>query len=615
MIEIPPLTQEMLLVLGILAFTILLFVTEMVRVDVAAMLVMIVVGLLGLVPPTELFNGFGSNAVISIIAIMIIGAGLDKAGVMTQVAHFILKIGGKTEKGILPVVLGSVGTISGFMQNVGAAALFIPVLGKISARTRIPLSRLLIPMGFCAILGGTITLVGSSPLILLNDLIDSANQTLPPAVAPMQPFALFDTAPIGLALVGAGIIYFLVAGHWVLPALKTEATQSITPIDYFRQRYGLKEGEVFELLVIPNSPLAHKTILEYEQQVSQPTAIIALLKGKHLRISPAPDVTLEPGDSIAMMGDKDAIQAFAEQFHLMLKSHIGIFTEMLVPTQSGVSEVVIPQDSQVIGQSLLDIRMRKTYGLSVLGVIRHHKILHQGLRDLVLQSGDSLLAHSTWEDLASLSENKNFVTITPHPLPEEHHHQKILPALGFFALSIALVLFSDLRLSIALLVGALGMIISGVLSIDDAYKRVSWQTVFLLASLIPLGSAVQNTGTATWLAQHALNLLGDVPLWVLQMLLAILATAFTLVMSNVGATVLLVPLAVDIALQTHADPAIFALIIAIATSNSFILPTHQVNALIMGPGGYRVADYIRAGSIMTVLFLVILILMINLVFS
>jgi di/tricarboxylate transporter len=158
------------------------------------------------------------------------------------------------------------------------------------------------------------------------------------------------------------------------------------------------------------------------------------------------------------------------------------------------------------------------------------------------------------------------------------------------------------------------MILTGVLSIDEAYESVSWKTVFLLASLIPLGLAVESSGTAAWIADQTLSALGDVPIWVIQAALAVLATFFTLVMSNVGATVLLVPLAVNMALGAGANPAVFALTVAIATSNSFLIPTHQVNALIMGPGGYRVPDYMKAGGIMTVLFLVVSLLMLNLVF-
>jgi di/tricarboxylate transporter len=206
------------------------------------------------------------------------------------------------------------------------------------------------------------------------------------------------------------------------------------------------------------------------------------------------------------------------------------------------------------------------------------------------------------------------VVTTEYPREEDLRPHKVIPAAAFFAIALFLVLFTDIRLSVALLTGATGMVLSGVLNIEEAYQAVSWKTVFLLASLIPLGLAVETTGTAKWIAEQVLFVVGDMPVWVIQSAVALLATFFTLVMSNVGATVLLVPLAVNIAIGAGASPAVFALTVAIATSNSFLIPTHQVNALIMGPAGYRVPDFMRAGGIMTVLFLVVMMIMMNLVF-
>ena len=218
-LETISLTLPMIVVLGLLLFTVALFVSEVVRIDFAAILVMVVLGLLSQLPGlqsladvSQLFDGLASNAVVSIIAVMIIGAGLDKTGLMSSVAAFILKRGGKTEARILPIISGTVGVISSFMQNVGAAALFLPVVSRISVRTEIPLSRLLMPMGFCAILGGTLTMVGSSPLILLNDLIQNSNQSLPDSQQ-MESFGLFSVTPVGLALVGTGIVYFMILGR------------------------------------------------------------------------------------------------------------------------------------------------------------------------------------------------------------------------------------------------------------------------------------------------------------------------------------------------------------------------------------------------------------------
>ena len=231
---------EIAWVTSVLLLTIFLFAFEVVAVDVAAIVIMVLLGLTsllaplmgleqGLVPINHLFDGFASNAVMSIIAVMIIGAGLDKTGIMSHVAAFIMRVGGATETRIIPFISGTVGVISSFMQNVGAAALFLPVVSRISARTGLPMSRLLMPMGFCAILGGTMTMVGSSPLILLNDLMLTSNRTLPPEQQ-METWSLFSVTPVGLALIATGILYFVIAGRFVLPSTK----KLIESIDNFK---------------------------------------------------------------------------------------------------------------------------------------------------------------------------------------------------------------------------------------------------------------------------------------------------------------------------------------------------------------------------------------------
>jgi len=238
----------------------------------------------------------------------------------------------------------------------------------------------------------------------------------------------------------------------------------------------------------------------------------------------------------------------------------------------------------------------------------------ENIRDMPLEAGDTILAHTTWRALAHLERDRNFVIVTSEYPREETRPNKVGWATFFFSLALFMVLFTDLRLSIALMTGAIGMIISGVLKIEEAYESVSWSTVFLLASLIPLGLAVETSGTAKWIAEQTLLVVGDMPIWVIQAAVALLATFFTLVMSNVGATVLLVPLAVNIAIGAGANPAVFALTVALATSNSFLIPTHQVNALIKGPGGYRVPDFMRAGIFMTILFIIVMLVMMNLMF-
>ncbi|MCK7578288.1 MAG: SLC13 family permease [Chromatiales bacterium] len=622
-------TPEIAWVSAFLLLTIFLFAFEVVGVDVAAITVMVLLGLTSLtapwmglqqslVPVEHLFDGFASNAVISIIAVMIVGAGLDKTGLMSKVAAFIMRIGGSTEARIIPLISGTVGTISSFMQNVGAAALFIPVVSRISARTGLPMSRLLMPMGFCALLGGTITMVGSSPLILLNDLILTSNTALPEGVAPMKTFELFDVTPIGVALLITGIVYFVLAGRLVLPAHGADKLEGGDTAQYFAETYGLSDFEIGEFRV-PESDSALIGLSVDELEQTWRVRLVAVEKGDGLRFgADGVDRTLgiTPGSTLALLGTTESLQNVANANRLTRKRDLDLFAESMSPTKAGVAEIVIPPGSSLIGKSARDVWMRKTYGLSLLAINRGGaQITYKtgGVRNTPFAAGDALVVHTTWADLARLEQDRNFVVVTTEYPHEELRPNKVPAALALFVLTISLILFTDLRLSVSLLVGALGMVLARVLTIDEAYQAVSWKTVFLLASLIPLGLAVEQSGTAAWIAEQTLSALGDVPIWVVQLSLAVLATAFTLVMSNVGATVLLVPLAVNMALGSGADPAIFALTVAIATSNSFLLPTHQVNALIMGPGGYRVADYMRAGSLMTVLFLVVALTMLNLV--
>jgi di/tricarboxylate transporter len=606
------LTGDMMLVLVVLTATIGLFISELVRVDIAAILVMVVIGLLGLVPATELFDGFASNAVLSIIAVMILGAGLDRTGVMSVVSVFILKVGGNTVGKIVPLVSGTVGIISGIMQNVGATALFMPVMSRISTRTKIPLSRLLMPVGTCAILGGTLTMVGSSPLILLNDLIENANESLPPGVPTLETFHLFDVTPVGIVLLASGILYFLIAGKFLLPRAKEKSTGAPARTKtYFADVYGIK-GDVYELLVTVDSPLVGMTIADAEQMENAPI-LLAIRNTEEPRLAPPSDEMIWVGTILGVMGTRDIVGRFALDNQCRVQPRLRTFGGLFNASRAGISEVVIPPGSKLMGQTVGEARLRSRYGISVLAINRRGEVLTEGVRDTELETGDCLVSHSTWRDLSAVGRERDFIVATDIPKEEQRPH-KVAHALVFFAISIGMIVFTDFRLSIALLVGAMGMVLTGVISMDEAYSSVSWKTVFLLASLIPLGQAMERTGTAAWIAQEIMMILGDVPELVIQVALAVLATIFSLVMSNVGATTILVPISVSIALATGASPTMYALIVALSTSNAFILPTHQVNALIMGPGGYRVADFIRVGTPMSIIFIIVMLAMVNLIF-
>lgn len=591
-------TPEMIMTMIVLAFVICLFVFEWVRVDVVGMMMMVLLPLIGLVSPKEAFVGLSSNAVCSIIAVIIIGAGLDKTGVMNKVAKPILALAGKSEGKIILLIAGTVGIISSFMQNIGAAALFLPATQRISKRVGIPSSRILMPMGFCAIIGGTVTLIGASPTILLNDLMVLGGEKL-------EPFGLFTQTPIGICLLLTALAYFVFFGKYILPSGNGKSVKGATDI-LIQEYQGVnnivelhipegtgKEGLLDDLNIRPRFLV---TVIGISSPSTRTT--------NHV---PHSYEGISSGDDIAVVGKKENIEHLAEEFGWQIKENLKTFAESLANTNSGMAETVVSPRSELIGKTLNEVDFKELFGLNPLVLFKDNKKYYSGLTNIRLSNGDTLLLQGPWEKFHILKNRPQpRALIFASPLEGEIlRPQKAILAITWLAVALAQIIFFKVQLSVALMSGALGMIVTKVLTIDEAYQAVDWMTVFLLAGLIPLGIAFEKTGTAAFIAQGVLGLIGHPSPIVLLGVVGIMTSFFTLVISNVGATVLLVPLCMNMVVMAGGDPRMAALVVGLSASNTFILPTHQVNALIMKPGGYRTVDYTKAGAVMTVLFLLV----------
>ncbi len=615
------LTNQMMVVMGVLVFVIALFVFEWVRVDVVGIMMMVLLPILGLVTPMEAISGLSSNAVVSIIAVIIIGAGLDKTGCMNVLARNILRFAGKAESRIIALISGTVAFISSFMQNIGAAALFMPAAIRVSRQVNIPVSRILMPMGFCAIVGGTITLVGASPTILLNDLIDQANR-LGGFPEKMAHLSLFTQTPIGIALVASAILYFIVFGKYILPKKGGTSDSGLMPTD-IADTY----AEICNLyeLHIPASYTSDRSLDELNIRADYLVTVVAIsqTQKKHKVFAPVREEKLGANDDIAVVGCSEEIEKFAADFGFTLKDDLDVFAEDLSPNNAGILEGIVTPRSELAGKAMRQIRFRKTYEVNPVILCRGGECLSGDLSDRELQSGDALLLFGRWEKFHMLKGKQTF-TFTTDVKGEIMRTEKARTAVSWLIVALGLVLGFNplmaalglpdmkLSLSVCLLTGALGMILTKVMSVDEAYKSVDWMTVFLLAGLIPLGLAFQKTGTAEFIATTIMNMIGNVPVIVFLAVVGIMTSFFTLVVSNVGATVLLVPLAMTMAVKAGADPRLTALVVALSASNTFILPTHQVNALVMRPGGYKTIDYTKAGAGMTILFLIVMLTMLYL---
>lgn len=602
------LTPDMMMVMVMIGVAIFLFIVEWVRVDVVAILMMVCLPLLGLVTPKEAFVGLSSNAVVSIIAVIIIGAGLDKTGMINKLVKPVLAVAGNSTSRIIVAISFTVAVISSFMQNIGAAALFLPAIQRISKVQKIPLGRLLMPVGFSAILGGTITLVGCSPLILLNDLLLPFN---------LEPFGLFDVTPIGLALVVSGILCFIFLGKFILPqgeVADDQAPEQTCALDSWDDP-GTDNYCFYELTTSDNYTDYRDTVRVDDLHRRYLVSILALTEPPDYKIlSPSPDTEIRSKVDLVVWGEKRDVQRLAAAEEMHLKESIECYGKEFETETSGMVEAVVSPRSQFSGRSMGKNNFNDRFRVTPLSIHRQENVYKAKLDDILLKTGDVICFYGTWKRLEALHQEGGLLFSLPSDL-EDMRPEKALWAGGWLVLSLVMIMGFDIQLSVALMTGALGMVITKVLSIDEAYQSVDWRTIFLLAGLIPLGIATQKTGTAAWIAASILNIIGDVQPIVLLTVIGILSTLFTLVISNVGATVLLVPLVVNMALAAGTDPRMAALVVGLATSNSFVLPTHQVNALYMGPGRYRTIDFIKAGSLVSILFLVVMITMIYLFYG
>ncbi|HEY5851662.1 MAG TPA: SLC13 family permease [Lysobacter sp.] len=606
------LTTDMKLVLGLVGFTMVMFLFERIRADVVALVVLVLLGLSGLVEPEELFNGFSGNAVISIIATMILGAGLDRTGALNRLAGWLLRRAHGVEQRLLLLTSAVAGINSSIMQNPSVMALYMPVAARLSSRTGLTLPRLLLPIACAIVMGGGLTMVGNSPLILLNDLLIAANSNLPSGAATIEPLKMFAPLPIGLALLGASLAYFHFFGD---KRLRDEDGKGATPArtqSYFAKAYGI-DGDVYELTVTADSPLVGMSLGEAEALHNAPL-LLALKSDSESRLAPPADTRIWVGSVLGAMGPRQQVSDFAQNHFLRLSSRLRNFGDLFNPSRAGISEAVVPATSKFIGKNGRDLQLRKQMGLSLLAINRDKAVLRENVRDVALRAGDMLVFHSIWTDLAQAAESKDLVVVTDYPKGEQRPH-KFKIAMAIFAISMLLALSSRLPVSIALMTGVAGMLIAGVLNIDEAYAAINWKTVFLMACLIPLGWAMDSSGAAAWVAGHTIERLPTgTPVWLIEILVGIFTTAFSLVISHVGATIVTVPLAINLALAAGGNPVAFALIVALSASNNFMTASNPVISMITGPAGYTGKELWKIGGPLSLIYTVVIVVMINLLY-
>jgi di/tricarboxylate transporter len=582
-------------VLIILIVTVVALVFEVVRIDVVALVCMLALGWTGVLTPQETLSGFSSNAVIAMIAVMILGKGIAKTGIMDRFSRAVLKKVGTKKSRVIGTMSLSVGMLSGLIQNIGAAALFLPGILNISRREKIPASALIMPIGFAAILGGTLSMVGSGPLILINDLLSGAE---------LSPYGLFSVTPMGMVLLSSGIGFFFLFGKFVLPHSET-AGESVSEQDKLIHALHLPH-RIWHYAIPQGSVLAGKTTEQSGVWEKFNLNILGISQGGEAKYAPWRNATFVAGQEMALLGSDENVNNFAAAYNLIHQEKADRFSSLNDPARAGFAEVIVPPRSEMMGQTLRQYSLRKRYAVEPVMMFSKGEEIRGDFSDRQILPGDTIVVYGLWANISDLKKSPDFVVATPFTVETKQTPSKLWVAALCFLCAIGLAI-TGAPISLAFFTGAVAMVLTRSLTIQEAYQAIEWKVVFLLAGLIPLGVAMQKTGTAAYLAQNVMSLVqGGHPALIL-LTVAVLSTVFSLFMSNVGAIVVLAPLVMSMAQIGGLDPRPLALMAAVCAANSFILPTHQVNAFLMSAGGYRNADYFKAGGAMTLLFLAVVV--------
>lgn len=601
------LTNEMLMAFSVLGLVIVLLVFNLLRVDVVGLLVMTLLPITGLLSGKEAIAGLGSNAVIVLISVMVLGTSLEKTGVVGKIAKKIMKLAGNSEPRVVSFLSLSVAIPSAIMSNVGAVALMLPAALKISRLSGIPASKIIMPLGFCANMGGNLTLVGSTPLIILNDVMAKWWAGSSASAGDFVPLGLFYITPIGVAMVLGGLVYFLLIGCRLLPSLTGKEEGGVVSAK-MRELYGEEVGKGYECVVPDN--FIEQTVgqLDLRSRYHATALVVADNKGTNKFPTPRATTPVKAGDVVFLICRQAALQQIINDLGWQPREHYETFTNESSPEKFGVVEGIISSRSALNGHTMKELAVRRLHLINPLAIMRGDTIYIKELVDIVLKPGDAILLHGEWSHFRTLQETTDII-YTENLRGEEIREGKAAIALIALATFLTLALGTNLSLAVAGLVALMIIVIGKAMHIDEVYKAVEWKTIFLVAGLIPLGAAFEKTGAANFLANNVLNQIDNLTPIFLYFILTLLTSFFGMFVSNVGTTVLLVPLAMSMAAQIGADPRIAGMVVAVASINTFVLPTHQVNALIMQPGGYKTTDYIRVGSGFMLLFVIILMTM------
>ena len=572
-------TVEAIMVLAILIGTVALFVSEKYPLDLVALIALGALLALRLVTPEEGFSGFSNPATLTVAAMFVLSAGLQKTGATAVVGRLMVRYG-TNHYTALVVIMGTITVMSAFVNNTAAVAVFIPLVTILANRRRISASKLLIPLSYASQFGGVCTLIGTSTNLLVSSISEQSGY---------GSFSMFEFSRMGLILFAAGVGFFLVFGRWLLPDRQVREIATT---------YHLGEY-VTEMRVLADSPLVGTSVLDSKLGAEHDVTILRVLEVGEPGWAPLRQV-LEPDHVLLVHGSISELMRL-RSLGLEMNANFKLRDETLQTEDLRLVQALIAPGSSLIGHTLKELDFRNRYKSLVLAMLRRGETINDKLSSITLSLGDVLLVQAHEADITALRRNSDFIVLNEVPGAALRHRAPLV--IGILVAVVGLAAFNVFPILVTALLGCVALLLTRVLTIDEAYNAINWQVIFLLAGILPLGIAMQTSGAAGYIAERAVGVVGDMGPVAVLAVIYLMTSIMTDTMSNAAAAVLLAPIAISTAEQIGVDPRPFLMAITFAASTGFSTPVgYQTNTMIYNPGGYKYTDFLRTGVPLSVLF-------------
>lgn len=585
--------MTIVLTLGVVVAALVCFIAEWLPVDITAFCVAVVLIVLGLVTPEEGIAGFSNSATITVMAMFILSAGIAKTGVIQVFRDLLLKWGGTSITRQILVMGLLVGPISGFINNTAVVAIFLPIVEDWCKKRGVSPSKLLMPLSFVTILGGMITVIGTSTNVLASGIARELGY---------EEFGLFQFTQLGIITFLIGLGYLAFVAPRLLPNRKDLNSDRVS------EDYGL-EDYVTEVIVKPTSKLINKTLQSAQLRQDFQVDVLEIIRDGTRLPQPIASRPIHAEDLLIVRGKTEDVLRIRTEQGLEILPDVK-FNQQSLETElssadEGIAEVLILSNSRLIGTTLRELKFRQRYNLTVLAIRRGEELIRDRLNRIPLKFGDLLLVQGAKQSLLGLQTTRELLVIEQKE-PEAIRRDKAWIAIGIILGVILLAAFDLLPILVSALVGVVLMIVTGCLKPGELYGAVRWDVIFLLAGLIPLGTAMENSGATKWLADNLMVVGGNLSGYWILLFFFVITSLLTEILSNNASVVLLIPVAVKVAQSLNLNPIALMFAVTFAASNSFMTPIgYQTNTMVYSPGGYKFGDFFRVGAPLNLLMAIV----------